>query len=163
MAYASTVPAALAGLVSAFKAEPALEGVDVYGGPAVSESKALAAIMVGFAGETMARTGAYPVAEQPQVELTASLDGLSVTPSRESYTIQSLLAVLNGAKNVTAARTRAYQLLGGIGAAITADRKLGGAVALARLGGHSLKQEQTAKGALISVVFEVSCEAWTRR
>jgi len=163
MTYASTVPGAITGLVSALKASPALEGVEVYDGPVVSESKALAAILVGFTGETMSRTGAYPVAEQPEVEVTATLEGLAVTPSRESYPIRNLLAVLNGAKNITAARTRAYSLLGGIGDAIKTDRKLGGAVALARLGDHTLKQEQTAKGALITVIFEVQCEGWTAR
>lgn len=163
MAWASTVPGAIAGLVSALKAQE-LEGVEIYDGPAVSESKALAVIMVGFAGERMARTGAYPEPAQPEINVTATIDGqLSVTPVREQYPIQSLIAVLNGAKDVTAAMTRAYELLAAAGAALAADKKLGGAVALATLGNHSTTREQTAKGAVVSLVFEVNCDAWTSR
>jgi hypothetical protein len=163
MAWASTVPAAIAGLVSALKAQE-LEGVEIYDGPAVSESRALEVIMVGFTGETMARTGAYPEPEQPEVEVTASLDmQLAVTPLREQYQIRSLIAVLNGGKDVAAATARAYDLLAAVGAALAADKKLGGAVALATLGNHSTTRAQTSKGTLVSLMFEVNCDGWTRR
>jgi hypothetical protein len=163
MAWASTVPAAIAGLVSALKAQE-LEGVEIYDGPAVSESKALEVIMVGFAGETMARTGAYPEPEQPEIEVTASLDmQLGLVPVREQYPVRSLIAVLNGAKDVTAATARAFELLAAVGAALAADKKLGGAVALATLGNHSTTRAQTAKGALVSIVFDVNCDGWTKR
>lgn len=163
MPWASTVPGAIAGLVAALKAQVP-EGVLVYDGPAVSESRALEVIMVGFAGERTSWRGAYPEPAQSEVNVTATIDGqLAVTPVREQYTIQSLIAVLNGAKDVTAATARAYELLAAAGAALAADKKLGGAVALATLGNHSTTREQTAKGAVVSVVFEVNCDAWTSR
>ena len=163
MAWASTVPAAIAGLVAALKAQE-LEGVEVYDGPAVSQSTALEVIMVGFTGETMSRTGAYPEPEQPEVDVTASLDmNLALLPVREQYPVRSLIAVLNGAGDITAATARAYELLAAVGAAVAADKKLGGAVALATLGNHSTTRSQTSRGALVSIVFDVMCDGWTRR
>ena len=75
--------------------------------------------------------------------------------------MRNLLAVLNGSKDITAARTRAYELLSACGAAVTADKKLGGAVAMAFLGNHNMTHEQTQRGALVTIAFEVNCNAWT--
>jgi hypothetical protein len=163
MAWASTVPAAIAGLVAALKAQE-LPGVEVYDGPAVSESTALEVIMVGFTGETMSRTGAYPEPEQPEIDVTSTLDGnLALLPVREQYPIRSLIAVLNGAQDVTAATERAYELLAAVGSAVAADKKLGGAVAMATLGNHATTRSQTSRGALVSMMFEVMCDGWTKR
>jgi hypothetical protein len=161
--YTSTVPAAITGLIAVFKAAPALEGVAIHDGPNVSESKALEAIAVGFTGEHLSRTGAYPEIAQPVAEVTASLDGqLSLMSVREQYPLRCMVAVMNGAKNIAAARTRAYELLSACGAAVAADKKLGGAVALAMLGSHTLSQQQMQRGAVATIVFEVNCDAWTR-
>jgi len=160
---ATAVDAALKGLVAVFEAAPALEGVDVYDGPAVSNSKATAALSVGFAGERMNRTGAYPETEQPAVSVTSAPAGLGGGDLAEQYLVQNMLAVLDGGKDIVAARQRAYDLLGAAGDAVAADKTLSGAVAWARPGGHSLTQEQTPRGAVITIVFEVEIEAFTIR
>lgn len=163
MGWASTVDAALQGLVAVLQAAPALEGVDVYDGPFVSESKANAAISVGFAGERLNRTGAYPETEQPAVQVTSAIAGLAGPADQaETYSVACLLAVLDGGKSIAAARARAYELLDGVGNAVAADRTLGGVVAQARPGDHSLTQEQTPRGAVVTIVFDVAVEAWTR-
>jgi hypothetical protein len=160
--YTSTVPAAIAGLIAMFKASAALAGVEVYDGPTVSESKAREVIAVGFTGETLSRTGAYAEASQPVAEVTTSFDGqLALGRVREQYPLRSMLGVLNGAKNSPAARARAYEMLDAIGAAIAADKKLGGAVALAYLGDHVFTPSQNQRGAIAEIGFEVVCDAWT--
>lgn len=163
MPWATTVDAALKGLVAVLQAAPALEGVEVYDGPVVSESKATAAISVGFAGERLNRTGAYPETEQPAVDVTTAVAGLAGPADQsEQYNVTCLLAVLDGGKNIPAARARAYGLLNSVGDAVAADKTLGGAVAMARPGDHSLTQEQTSRGAVITIVFQVEVDAWTR-
>lgn len=163
MPWASTVDAALKGLVAAFRAAPGLEGVEVYDGPAVSDSTATAAVCVGFAGERMNRTGAYPETAEPAVEVTADQAGLAAGDQAEQYTIRNMLAVLDGGGDMTAARARAYSLLNAAADAVTADKTLGGAVAWARPGTHSLTQEQANRGAVVTIVFEVLVDAWTGR
>lgn len=164
MTWATTVPAALEGLVAALRAAPGLEGVDVYDGPVVSESKATAAISVGFTGERMSQTGAYPETTEAAVEVSSAPASLAGPADQaEQYTVQNMLAVLDGSRDVTAARTRAYKLLAAAGQAVTGDKTLGGAVAMARPGDHSLTQEQGQRGALVTIMFEVTVSAWTSR
>jgi hypothetical protein len=157
-----TVPAALAGLVTMFRDAPGLEGAVIFDGPVVSESKAPAAIAVGFTGERMSRTGAYPEPGTPAVDYDAAVDGLVTAPQAETYTIRNLLAVLNGSGNAAAARERAYELLAECGQVIAGDKTLGGAVAMAHMGTHTLDQEQGPRGAVATIVFEVAVSGWTR-
>lgn len=159
--YTSSVPAALLGLAATLQAWPDLEGVEIWDGPNVTESKALAVIGVGWTGERMARTGAYPETVSPMADVTATIDAMTLTKAYEQYPIRNTLAVLNGGRSIVAARTRAYELLSACGAAIAADKKLGGAVAMAYLGNHTATQEQTQRGALVTIAFEVNCQAWT--
>jgi hypothetical protein len=63
---------------------------------------------------------------------------------------------------VAGARRRAYELLAEAGAAIAADRQLGGSVMRAMISSHALTMGQTAQGAQAVVVFEVSCDAYSR-
>jgi hypothetical protein len=158
--YNSTVPAALLGLAAALRKWPALDGVEVLDGPKVTESKALEVIGVGWTGERMARSGAYPENVRPFTDVTATLDGMSLR-AHEEYPLRNMLAVLDGSKDVERARVRAYALLSACGAAVAADKRLGGAVAMAFLGGHTAVQEQTQRGALVTIAFEVNCQGWT--
>lgn len=158
----STVPAALAGLVAAFKEAPGLEDAEVYDGPMVESSSSEAAVAVGFVGERMAITGSYPEPMGPVVSAQANLDDLNIGALAETYTVQSMAAVINGASDITAARAKAYELLAACGQAVAADKTLGGSVKLARMGGHTLSQDQTPRGAIATIVFQVECEAWMR-
>lgn len=162
-AWSSTVPAAISGLVAAFSTWPDLTGVPVHDGPVVSESKALEGIVVGFTGERMSRTGAYPEQESPAADYVAAVDALTVTSQQERYSVRSVLAVLNGSKDIAAARQRAYDLLSFCGAAVAADKTLGGAVAMASMGTHQMTPEQAQRGALVTIVFSVDMQAWTGR
>ena len=161
VSYTSTVPAAVAGLVAALGTWPGLEGTEVHDGPKVTSSKALEVIAVGWTGERMARTGAYPDPVGPEADVTVTVDGLSLTRVHEQYPVRCLIAVRNGAKDVTAATGRAYQLLSQCGAAVAADKTLGGAVAMASLGSHQVTRDQDQRGAEATIVFEVNCDAWT--
>jgi hypothetical protein len=163
MAWASTVPAALSALVAALKDAPALSGTKIHDGPVVTESSALEAIAVGFTGERMSRTGAYPEPMQPVIEGQAVITGAVVSPQEETYTIQSMIAVLNGSNDLAAARTRAYALLGDCGQILAADKTLGGAVGMTSIGSHALTQDQTPRGAIATLVFGVDVRAFTGR
>jgi hypothetical protein len=146
--YYSSVPAAIAALVTAFRTSAGLglAGVPVRDGP-------LEAVAVGYTADqnTDVVTGA------------ASPEGMGGLQDRERYAITCSVEVLDPAGNITAARARAYQLHAACGAAIGVDRKLGGAVLQASLGIGSLRQKQTSDGALAQVVFPVNVEAYTSR
>jgi hypothetical protein len=164
--WTSTVPAALLGLVAAFKATPGLDGVNVYDGPKVEGTSAREVVVVGFTGERMSHTGAYPEPSSPDVDVQASIAGMAVSPQEEKYTIHNMIAVLNGAAgagDIAAARARAYELLAACGAALAADPKLGGAVGLASPGAHSLTQDQGPRGATATIMFDVEVSAFTGR
>lgn len=153
MTWASTVPDAIDGLLAALRGSAALDGVAVFDGPVVSGSTAMEVITVGYTGGE----------DEDSVDATEAIAGLSVQQSRERYVVRCAASVRNGSADMTAARTRAYELLGYIGHALAADKTLGGAVMKATLGAHVLRQAQDSRGAVATVVFEVAVDAMTRR
>jgi hypothetical protein len=82
---------------------------------------------------------------------------------REAYSIHCMLAVRKGAGDLAAARARAFVLLGACGAALTADRKLGGAVMTAGITSWTLLLDLTGDGALARIRFDVAIDAFTNR
>jgi len=163
MSWVSTVPAALAGLAAAFSAAPGLEGVLILDGPEVTASTASEAVTVGFTGQRMSHTGAYPEAAAVDSEGDTALAGLSLSGQEETYTVHNMVAVRDGGTDIVAVRVRAYELLAACGAALAADKTLGGAVAMARITTSSLTQDQTQRGALATVMFDVAVSAFTGR
>jgi hypothetical protein len=155
MTYTSTVPAAVAALVAAFTVSAQLggAGVPVWDGPQPTQEPALEGVAVGYGGN----------ANAADVTGTAVPEGLAALPDRERYTVQCAAEVLNGAGDMAAARTRAYQLHAACGAAVAADHTLGGAVLRAWTGPGSLTQQQTNAGALAQLVFPVDVDAFTGR
>ena len=155
MTYYSSVPAALAGLVAAFRTSTGLglAGVAVRDGPALTADPALEAVAVGYTGDQ----------NQDVVTGTASPEGMGGGQDRERYAVTCTIEVLDADGDIAAARVRAYQLHAACGTAVGADRKLGGAVLLASVGIGSLRQQQTTGGALARVSFAVNCEAYTTR
>jgi hypothetical protein len=153
--YYSSVPAAIAALVTAFRTSAGLglAGVPVRDGPQVTAAPGLEAVTVGYTADqnTDVVTGA------------ASPEGMGGLQDRERYAITCTAEVLDPGGSIAAARVRAYQLHAACGAAIGVDRKLGGAVLQASLGIGSLRQKQTSDGALAQVVFPVNVEAYTTR
>jgi hypothetical protein len=152
MTYASTVPAALTALAAAFTAAPALAGVEVTDGPPVRNSSALEALSTGWS----------PSEDVDAVEVTTSSEGLNV-PDREQYLVHCSLGVLNGDRDLAAARARVYQLHSAAGAVLAGNQSLSGAVMSARMGDHSLRQSDTDTGMLARINFTIRVDAYTSR
>ena len=156
MTYSSSVPAAISALITAFTASAQLgaAGVPVQDGPQLAAATALEAVAVGYSGDQnqAAATGA------------ATPEGLGAGPDRERYAITCVAEVLDPGGNLpAAARARAYQLHAACGAAVNADRTLGGTVLRAVPGPGTLTQKQTETGALARIVFPVTIDAYTSR
>lgn len=151
--WSSTAPAALAALLAALQAAPALAApVDVRDGLKVGNSAATDAVIVGWNGKP---------GEALAIDATTGMEGLSGDPDREQYTIACAALSLNGAGDMTAARAGAYALLSAAGAAIAANRTLGGVVLRAGIVSHSLLQEPVQAGARATVQFGVGVDAYT--
>jgi len=155
MAHASSVPAAIAALVTAFRTSTGLgrAGVPVRDGPEVTAAPGLEAVAVGYTGNT----------DENVVTGTATPEGLAVLPDRERYAVLCDIEVVDPGRDIAAARTRAYQLHAACGAAIAVDHTLGKVVLRASPGIGSLRQQQTGDGALARVVFPVTIDAYTSR
>jgi hypothetical protein len=152
VAYASTVPAALSAIAAAFTSAPALAGVEVTDGPPVRNSAALEALSAGYS----------PSEDVDAVEVTTTAEGLNV-PDREQYLIHCSLGVLNGDRDLAAARARAYQLHSAAGAVLAGNPSLSGAVMTAQMGDHSLRQSDTDAGMLARINFSIRVDAYTQR
>lgn len=150
--WASTVPAAIDGLVAMWSDSTALQGVTVVDGPRVSGATLKEALIVGWEGDdsTEAVTGGL------------SSGGLELSPDREQYTINCAASVLRAAKQMADARRRAYELFGFAAAELALDKTLRGAVMAARLGSMTLTQTQDSRGAVATVTFGVDVDAFTR-
>src|SRR6266581_2794732 len=155
MTYYSSVPAAVAALVAAFRTWPGLglAGVPVRDGPELSQASGLEAVAVGWTGDPA----------EDVVTGAASPEGLAVLPDRERYAVTCTVEVVDPGSDITAARARAYALHAACGAAIAADHTLGKTVLRATPGFGSLRQQQTGDGALARVVFPVTVDAYTSR
>lgn len=152
MAWASTTPAAIIALVTALKAAADLATADVLDGPEVTASGRTESVTVGFQSE-----------ENPiSVEAILSGEGYGTAQSQERYTILNAAAVLNGAGDISQARTRAYQMVAVVGAVLAADNTLGGAVMAASLGAMNLRQMQDSAGATAVLEFGVDVHAFTQ-
>jgi hypothetical protein len=155
--YSSSVPAAIAALLAAFTASASLGAatppVQVRDGWQLTQLEATEGVAVGYA----------PSPNQAVVTGTATPEGLGTGPDRERYAVMCTAEVLDGTGDITAARTRAYQLHAACGAAIAADHTLGQTVLRAVPGPGSLTQQQTTRGALARVVFPVTIDAYTTR
>jgi len=151
MAWASKLPLAMDALVAAFQDWPGLAGVTVRDGPSTSQATVQEVVSVGYTGGD----------DETDAESTLLTEGLGGSPDREEFTIRCAAAVLRGGDDIAGVRRRAYELMGEAGAAVAADRTLGGAVMRAMVSSHSLTQGLTQQGAQAVVVFEVSCDAYT--
>jgi hypothetical protein len=150
MTYASAVPAALTALTAALAAAPALAGVEVTDGPPVRNSAATEALSVGYS----------PSEDVDAAEVTTVQEGLGL-PDREQFLIHCSLGVLNGDRDLPAARARAYQIHSAVGAVLAAGPSLSGAVMYAGMGDHSLRQSDTDAGMLARVNFTIRADAYT--
>lgn len=153
MAWSSKLPAAIDGLVAAFGAWPGLSGVTVLDGPSTSQKTLQEVLTVGWTGQD----------GETDADATLAREGLGGDPDRETFSIRCAAAVLRGTDDLSGARRRAYELLSEAGAAIAADRRLGGTVLSAMVGSHSLSQDLGQQGAQAVVTFTVDCDSYTGR
>jgi hypothetical protein len=151
MAWTSRLPDAMDGLVTTLTVWPGLAGVTVRDGPSTSQATVQEIVSVGYTGGE----------DENDADSTLLTEGLGGQVDREQFTIRCAAAVLRGSDDVSGARKRAYELLGEAGAAIAANRNLGGSVMRAMIASHSLSMGQTPSGAQAVVVFEVSCDAYS--
>lgn len=152
MAWGSSTPAAIENLLAAIGAVKDAE-TGLRDGPRVVADGINEAITVGYVDDT----------DETAVTGSMEYEGLAVAPLRETYSIRCAASVRNGAKDITAARSRAYELLAAVGGALAADKTLGGVVLSARIGDMTLSQDQTSRGADVVLAFNVDCDAYTTR
>lgn len=143
MSWGSTAPAAMAGLAAALGGL----SVRVLDGPVAADPGLKEAVTVGWQDDT---TAAVDAVVDPGVHAA----------DRETYTINNAVMVLKS-KDIVAARVRAFEIFGQVGALIKADRTLGGAVMRAAVVSWSLSLAQGSGGALATILFGVGCDAYT--
>lgn len=146
--HATTVPDALTALVAAFRTVP---GIDVTDGPPVS-SVGQDFVAVGFTGDPS------------EDAVTFRFDEADAALGRagESYDVACVLSSTRGDSTFAAVRPIVFGLFAQLRAAVAADRKLGGAVSLARVSGGSVIHDVAGKGAVVSIPFTVHVQAWSR-
>lgn len=159
MSWSSTVPAAMTALLAAFRASPALASpVAVRDGPVTTASSARDVVIVGWEGDE---------GDEVAVEATETMEGLAGEPDREQYSIRCAVISRTGAGKpelaIPAARAQVCALHAACGAAIAADRRLGGAVMRAQMGAWSLTQTPDEYGQKSAITFTVEIDAYTGR
>lgn len=156
MGWFSTAPAVLDTLVVAFRsglqAAGGFEGVVVFDGPTVTEAAPLEAVTVGYADD-----------EVTSVDGQTAHEGLAIDRSREQYTVNCSVAVLTGSGDNKAARARAYEIFGVLGAALASDPTLGRTVMMVQPGSMTLTLSQGPEGAVAVILFGVDVDAFTAR
>lgn len=153
MAYTSTVPAAVAALLTRLAASPDLAGVLIKDAGQLTDPDATEVLSVGYQGD----------AEDLAVDGQMRREGAAVTPDREQYDIRCAVVTANGDEDLGAARTRAFALLDAVGAVLAQDWRLGGTVMNAALTTWSLRLDAAQGGAYATIRFAISVDAYTGR
>lgn len=141
----SAIPAVLDALVAVLRDAPALAGVQVLDGQPVVETEP-DVIAVGFSPERVA------------VEGTDAVAGLNT--EREAFDVVGLASSWRGDPDIKVVRDRAFALLSAITSTLKANPRLDGTCALARVSVLAYAQEQTDKGPVATVEFQVHVEAF---
>jgi hypothetical protein len=149
MAWGSTVPACLAGMVTTFTAH--IPNVTVNKGPVLGASSRKEVVLVGW----------DDVNDVPSVQLDWHDSDAARARMQERYTVSGAVLVTSGSTGLDPFIARAFQILGGIGAALTADKTLGGAVTEAKLASASLDLSQAAAGSVVRIPYSVTVLAFT--
>lgn len=143
---ASTIPAAIDGLIALLAASASLTGVQIVDGqPTVNIDSDV--IAVGYAED-----GAAVSSQQDP-------RGLGAQRRAEVFDISCTISCWNGKPNTKVVRDRAFVLFDACETAIAAEATLGGAVIYGQVTQTSLTQLQTDAGAVCDLVFTVACES----
>ncbi len=149
MSYGTTVLAALDALVAAL-AGLRNDSTLVVKGPVVGNTPARAAVIVGGDGE-----GA------PAVQVQVGQFDRNRFRQTETYSINCAVLVTSGSTNLDLLISDAMGLLDAVGAALTADKTLAGAVTDCRITSWTLDLAQPSTGGLVRVPFVVDVTALT--
>ncbi|WP_067967525.1 hypothetical protein [Nocardiopsis trehalosi] len=147
----STIPAAMAALTATLQAAPGLAGVQVLQGPPTTNIEP-DAVLVGFTGDVS--EGAIR-----STRLTADLGGRR---DQETYQVTTMVSSFSGDTEMDARMERTCAMVAEIDRVLSADRKLGGAVAQARVVEVNLGQVQTTDGAECNAQVIIEIRAWAR-
>lgn len=153
MGWHTAVEGAIDALVLIAGQADELQGTTVRDGPAIESAAELQVLYIGWSG------GDADTDAEAQLEA----DGLRGNPDSEQSVIRCTAWVLSGKTAVAPVRQRAYGIVSGLGAAIDRNRTLNKTVMRAMIGAHTLTQQQTPKGAMAAISFEVDLTAYTRR
>jgi hypothetical protein len=154
MAWGSAAPAAKAklvvivgGRVAALAIPTGSDRPQVRDGAQPGSQGTKEAVVLGYRG------GDRPSAEAALVAATSNSD-------LEQFTINNAVMILK-ARDLVAAEARAFELLGVVGAAVKADSTLGETVMRSWVSSWELDPEPDAAGALVVLLFGITCDAYT--
>lgn len=148
----STVPLVLAKLVALSRAVLP-EAVDVFDGQPDRDVPD-ECVVIGFTGNPL----------EAAVEDTRSVEEISRERDRERYAITCLATSWLGEDYpMEEVRDHAFALVDLIAAKVAEDHTLGGLVMRTRVSSVALAQMQSDTGAVATIMFEVSIDAFTRR
>lgn len=150
----TTVPAVLDYLYKQLK--PLFSDVTVTDGmPTVGEAQAHNILCIGFSG----------IPGEPAISTnTRTREQLATNPDRESYEITCIASSWQGNNtNTQKVRNKVFEIIDRLNEYLVEDSQLGLLVMRARLNDDQYAQEQTTKGAVVTVRFSISIDAMTRR
>lgn len=148
----STVPHVLSSLVDLVSAAADDDTEVLYGQPDHEVEGDV--IVIAFTG----------VANEAAVEDTRSVEELTRERDRERYEVTCMLSSWMGSDtDLKAVTERAFELLDLVGSVVAADQTLGQTCMRARVGFNALAPTQTQDGAVATIQFRVSVDAFTRR
>jgi hypothetical protein len=142
---ASTIPAAIDGLIAALKTNTQLSSVQVIDGQPTTDLPG-DYVLIGFGDDSGASVSG--------TQTPASLGNLRRS---EQYTINCEVSAWQGSTNMKIVRDRAFQILASVEDVVRSNATFGGAVMFADFGQNiDLNQIQTAQGAVAVIKFTIS-------
>ncbi len=149
----SRVPAAIDALLTAVRARPSLDSVEILDGPSITNLSSTRRLYIG-----------WQPGSDTAVSLTQAFAGAGARTRDEDFDIACYAEALSGDTDLQVARTGAFALVAEVESCLRATDAvpdaptLGGTVLWAHLTAGNLLQGQDA-GALAGVLFTVRCRA----
>lgn len=150
----SSIPAAVAALVSACQAAPALSGVKIFDGPRVTDNDLVNPDRL-YVGDS--------VDAEPAVVGEQDFAQLGGQTRDETFSIVLTAEAWKGDPDMAARRSRAFAMMAAVENLLrppAGDMTLAGTVLWAHVaGGIAVDQTQSDRGSVCSVTFRVACRA----
>lgn len=143
----SAIPAVINALVTVLRAAPEMDGVQIVDGHP-NEDVNPDVVVVGFSPD------------RSSAEMTRNPAGLK--GDREQFVLVGLASSWRGDEDLRIVRERAFTFITGLNEVLKQDQTLGGACTRARLAVSSYVGEQTTKGPVATVEWELTVDAFGR-